>query len=94
MKLAPITIEQLRSWINDNKHVTWAPESRGAKVTTGRSGHFRGKYIRFNLDTTTFKINRLELSVGGDDDIIIDTKTDGEGTILDELDRVLAEDYK
>lgn len=94
MKLAAITIEQLRSWINDNKHVTWAPDSFGANLAQGRSGHLRGKYISFRLDTRTFKIFRLELSIGTDDDIIIDSRDDGEGTLLDELDRVLAEDYK
>lgn len=37
------------------------------------------------------KIFRLELD-GSGDDIVVDFRDEGDGTLLDELDRILAED--
>lgn len=90
--LKEISLEELTAWIKKNPHITWNFESGGFNPENrNKPGRMRGKYIRFNLDTRDMKIFRLELD-GSGDDIVVDFRDEGEGTLLDELDRILAED--
>lgn len=88
--LKEITIAQLGAWIKKNPQITWGPNSWGSEQH-GKPGHLRGKYIRFNLDTRDMKIFNLTLS-GAGEDIVIDFRDEGEGNLLDQLERIFAKD--
>lgn len=87
--LKEISLSQLNAWIKKNKHITWSPESFGSSPS--KPGSLRGKYIDFNLDTRDMKIFRLTLR-GAGENIVVDFRDPGEGTLLDQLDRILAKD--
>jgi len=88
--LKEISLTQLTKWIKKNKHVTWSLESWGSHGI-GKPGRLRGKYINFALDTRDMKIFRLTLR-GAGPDIAVDFRDEGEGNLLDALDRILTRD--
>lgn len=90
--LKEISINQLAAWIKKNPQVTWGPKSWGSEQH-GKPGHLRGKYIDFNLDTRDMKIFRLTLR-GAGEDIVVDFRDEGEGTLLDQLERIFAKEKK
>jgi hypothetical protein len=90
VSLKEVTIQELAKWVESNPQIRWSPENFGPNEHN-KPGHLRGKYIRFNLDTRDMKVFRCSLE-GAGDEIVADFRDNGEGTILDELDRRLRRD--
>jgi hypothetical protein len=81
-----VTMREVTEWVEKNEHHTWSIDDGGG-FDPSSGGSPIIKYLSFNLDTRDMKIFRI--SCDRLEGSPFDFRNEGEGSILDAMDRSL-----